>query len=124
MTERKSLRQVAAEERPLVTRVAHDALTARLIARAGFKAIAIGGSSMLAARYGLPDLGLAALGEMVDGAREIVAATDLPCIIDADDGYGDVKSITRTVQSYEIAGAAGVLLEDQTRDGKQPGEGH
>src|SRR5258708_24498803 len=118
----KSLRQVAAEERPLVTPVAHDALTARLIARAGFKAIAIGGSSMLAARYGLPDLGLAALGEMVDGAREIVAATDLPCIIDADDGYGDVKSVRRTMELYQRLGVAGIILEDHARDTKQPGD--
>jgi 2-methylisocitrate lyase-like PEP mutase family enzyme len=122
MTGRKSLRQIAAEERPLITPVAHDALSARLIARAGFKAIAIGGSSMLAARYGLPDLGLAALGEMVDGAREIVAATDLPCIIDADDGYGDVKSVARTMELYQRLGVAGMILEDQARDAKQPGD--
>ncbi len=122
MSSVKSLRQLAAEERPLITPVAHDALSARLIANAGFKAIAIGGSSMLAARYGLPDLGLAALGEMVDGAREIVAATDLPCIIDADDGYGDVKSVARTMDLYQRLGVAGVILEDQARDAKKPGD--
>ena len=77
---------------------------------------------MLAARYGLPDLGLAALGEMVDGAREIVAATDLPCIIDADDGYGDVKSVARTMELYQRLGVAGMILEDQARDAKQPGD--
>jgi 2-methylisocitrate lyase-like PEP mutase family enzyme len=118
----RSLRQLAAEERPLVTPVAHDALSARLIADAGFKAIAIGGSSMLAARYALPDLGLAALGEMVDGAREILAATDLPCIIDADDGYGDLKSVARTMEVYQRLGVAGVILEDQARDAKRPGD--
>lgn len=118
----KSLRRLAAEERPLITPVAHDALSARLIADAGFKAIAIGGSSMLAARYALPDLGLAALGEMVDGAREIVAATDLPCIIDADDGYGDMKSVARTMDLYQRLGVAGVILEDQARDAKKPGD--
>ena len=122
MAGRKSLRQIAATEQPLLTPVAHDALTARLIARAGFKAIAIGGSSMLAARYGLPDLGLAALGEMIDGAREIVAATDLPCIIDADDGYGDVKSVARTMEQYQRLGVAAIILEDQARDAKQPGD--
>jgi 2-methylisocitrate lyase-like PEP mutase family enzyme len=122
MVARKSLKQIAAEERPLVAAVAHDALTARLIARAGFKAIAIGGSAVLAARYALPDLGIAALGEMVDGAEEIVAATNLPCIIDADDGYGDVKSVVRTMELYQRLGVAGVLLEDQARDAKRPGD--
>jgi len=118
----KSFRQLAAEEQPLVTPVAHDALSARLIADAGFKAIAIGGSSVLAVRYGLPDVGIAALGEMIEGAREIVAATDLPCIIDADDGYGDVKSVVRTMELYQRLGVAGLILEDQARDTKQPGD--
>jgi 2-methylisocitrate lyase-like PEP mutase family enzyme len=118
----KSLKEIAAQERPLAVPVAHDALSARLIARAGFKAIAIGGSSMLAARFALPDLGIAALGEMMDGAREIVAATDLPCIIDADDGYGDLKSVARTVELYQRLGVAGLLLEDQSRDAKRPGD--
>jgi 2-methylisocitrate lyase-like PEP mutase family enzyme len=116
------LRKLAAEERPLVVPAAHDALSARLIARAGFKAIAIGGSSMLAARYGLPDIGLAALEEMAAGARDIVAATNLPVIIDGDDGYGDVKSVARTMQTYERIGVAGVVLEDQSRETKQPGD--
>jgi 2-methylisocitrate lyase-like PEP mutase family enzyme len=118
----KSLRRLADEEKPLVTPVAHDALSARLIADAGFKAIAIGGSSMLASRYGLPDLGLAALGEMLDGACEIVAATDLPCVIDADDGYGDIKSVARTMDLYQRLGVEGIILEDQARDAKQPGD--
>jgi 2-methylisocitrate lyase-like PEP mutase family enzyme len=118
----KSLKDIAAQERPLAVPVAHDALTARLIARAGFKAIAIGGSSMLAARFALPDLGIAALGEMMDGAAEIVAATDLPCIIDADDGYGDLKNVVRTVDLYQRLGVAGLLLEDQSRDAKRPGD--
>lgn len=73
------------------------------------------------ARYGLPDLGLAALGEMADGIRDIVAATDLPALVDGDDGYGDVKSVVRLVETFEAMGCAGILLEDQLREGKQPG---
>src|SRR5882724_12031095 len=119
---RQSLRQLAAGERPLVAVAAHDALSARLIARAGFKAIAIGGSSMLAARYGLPDIGLAALEEMVAGARDILAATSLPVIIDGDDGYGDVKGVAHTIRRYEQIGISGVVLEDQMRESKQPGD--
>src|SRR6185369_6731115 len=98
---RPTLRSALARERPLVTPLAHDALSARLIARAGFRAFSIGGSAMLASRYGLPDIGLAALGEMAAGIEDIAAATDLPFFADGDDGYGDVKSVARTVESYE-----------------------
>jgi len=101
MTRRPTLRSLMTAGKPLVTPVAHDALSARLIELAGFRSIAIGGSSMLAARFALPDLGIAALAEMVAGARDILAATTLPCSIDGDDGYGDVKGVVRTVRAYE-----------------------
>jgi 2-methylisocitrate lyase-like PEP mutase family enzyme len=117
---RASLRAALAAERPLVTPLAHDALSARLIERAGFRAFTIGGSAMLAARYALPDLGIAALGEMADGIRDIAAATTLPFLADGDDGYGDAKSVARTVTTYERLGVGGLLLEDQRRDRKQP----
>jgi 2-methylisocitrate lyase-like PEP mutase family enzyme len=109
-----------AAERPLVTPLAHDALSARLIERAGFRAFTIGGSAMLAARYALPDLGIAALGEMADGIRDIAAATSLPFLADGDDGYGDAKSVARTVTTYERLGVGAILIEDQRRDRKQP----
>ena len=116
-----SLRDLHRSQRPLVSPLAHDALSARLIERAGFKSFNVGGSALLAARHALPDLGLAAYGEMIAGIRDIVEASQLPCLVDADDGYGDVKSVVRTIQGYEAAGVAGVLLEDQSREGKQPG---
>jgi 2-methylisocitrate lyase-like PEP mutase family enzyme len=121
MRRRHTIQQALALEKPLITPAAHDALTARMIDRAGFQAMAIGGSSMLAARYGLPDLGLAALGEMLEGARDIIGATDLPLIMDGDDGYGDVKSVVRMIHAYEDLGVGAVVLEDQVRDVKQPG---
>ena len=121
MARRNSLKQVLGSERPLVTPVAHDALSARMIERAGFKAFGIGGSSMLAARHGIPDLGLAALAEMVEGARAMAEATDLPFIMDGDDGYGDVKSVARMIGIYQGLGVGAVVLEDQIRDVKQPG---
>jgi 2-methylisocitrate lyase-like PEP mutase family enzyme len=116
-----ALRSAHSVAAPLITPLAHDAFSARLIAAAGFPAFNIGGSSLLAARYALPDLGLAALGEMTASIRDITEAVDLPCMADADDGYGDIKSVVRTVRSYERIGLAGLLLEDQVRDVKQPG---
>ena len=117
---RPTFASALAAERPLVTPLAHDALSARLIERAGFRAFTIGGSAMLAARYALPDLGIAARGEMADGIRDIAAATALPFLADGDDGYGDAKSVARTVATYERVGVGGILIEDQRRDRKQP----
>ncbi|HVF64846.1 MAG TPA: isocitrate lyase/PEP mutase family protein [Casimicrobiaceae bacterium] len=116
---RPTLRNALAAERPLVTPLAHDALSARLIAGAGFRAFAIGGSAMLAARFGLPDIGLIGLADMVAGIRDIAAATALPFFADGDDGYGDVKSVARTVETYEALGVGGILIEDQQREHKQ-----
>ncbi len=117
---RASLRSAMRIERPLVTPLAHDALSARLIERAGFRAFAVGGSAMLAARFALPDIGLAGLGEMTDGIRDIAAATPLPFFADGDDGYGDVRNVARTVETYERLGVGAILFEDQRRDRKQP----
>jgi 2-methylisocitrate lyase-like PEP mutase family enzyme len=116
-----SLRELHKTHQPLLSPLAHDALSARLIERAGFKTFNVGGSALLAARHALPDLGLAAFGEMLAGIRDIVEACGLPCLVDADDGYGDVKSVTRTIRGYEAIGVSGALLEDQSREGKQPG---
>lgn len=116
---RTTLRQALDAERPLVTPLAHDALSARLIARAGFRAFAIGGSAMLASRFGLPDVGLIGLADMAAGIRDIAAATPLPFLADGDDGYGDVKSVARTVETYEMLGVGGILIEDQQRERKQ-----
>jgi methylisocitrate lyase len=121
MARRKSLREAAAEVRPLVAPTAQDAFTARMIEQMGFKAVALGGSTMLAARYALPDLGLAALAEMVETARDILGATDLPCIMDGDDGYGDVKSVVRMIGAYDALGVGAVVIEDQIREVKQSG---
>ena len=116
---RPGIREAIASETPLITPLAHDALSARLIARAGFKAFAVGGSAMLAARHAYPDIGLIGLTDMTLGLRDIAAAADIPFFADADDGYGDVKSVARTVAAYEAIGVGGLLIEDQERDRKQ-----
>ena len=115
-TERKTKltwRELLAREKPLVLPGAHDALSARLIEMAGFSAYCIGGYPVVGARYALPDIGLCALGEISAGIRDIMAATNLPVLIDADTGYGDVKNVTRTIQVYESMGAAAIFIEDQ-----------
>jgi len=98
---------------PLLLPVAHDALSARLIEAAGFRAASVGGFALMGARHGIPDIGLVGLKEMADGVRDILAATTLPLMIDGDDGYGDVKNVTRTMRTYERLGAAAIFIEDQ-----------
>ncbi len=121
---RRPLREALDAERPLITPLAHDALSARLIAQAGFRAFAVGGSALLAARHAFPDIGLIGLRDMTEGLGDLAAATDLPFLADADDGYGDVKAVARMVTAYEAIGVGGLLLEDQTRDRKQQRADH
>jgi 2-methylisocitrate lyase-like PEP mutase family enzyme len=100
-------------ERPLLLPCAHDALSARLIERAGFSAYSIGGFALVGSRYGIPDIGLAAFGEISAGIRDIMAATSLPVMVDGDTGYGDVKNVAHTIEGYEAMGASSIFLEDQ-----------
>ena len=117
--QRPSIKSAMDAERPLVTPLAHDALSARLITRAGFRAFAIGGSAMLASRFALPDIGLIGVSDMAAGIRDIAAATALPFFADGDDGYGDVKSVARMIGLYESLGVGAILIEDQRNDKKQ-----
>lgn len=110
---RPSWRELLERDRPLVLPGAYDALSAVLIERAGFDAMVIGGFGLVGARYGLPDIGLVGLGEMAAGVRDILGATRLPVLVDADHGYGDVKNVVHTVQTYERMGVAALLIEDQ-----------
>lgn len=120
MTMRRiTMREALKAQQPLLSPLAHDALSARLIELAGFKSFNIGGSALLAARHALPDIGLIGVADMVDGIRDIARASSLPFMADADDGYGDVKSVYRTVRAYEEIGVGGFLIEDQDRDRKQ-----
>jgi 2,3-dimethylmalate lyase len=108
-----TFRQLVASEKPLVLPGAHDAISARLIQRAGFKAYFIGGFPLVGARYGVPDIGLMGLGEIAAGIRDIMAASDLPVLVDCDNGYGDVKTVVHTINTYERLGAQAVFFEDQ-----------
>lgn len=122
MAKRQTFSELATPGVPLVMPCAHDSLSARLIEMAGFPAMAISGSGALAARYALPDLGLAGLTDMSAIARDVLDATSIACMVDGDDGYGDVKSVARTVRVNESLGVGALVLEDQTRTVKRPGQ--
>ena len=90
-----------------------DALSARLIERAGFELTFMSGFAVSATRLAMPDTGLASYGEMVEQAREIAAAVSIPVIGDADTGYGNAMNVKRTVRAYARAGFACAMIEDQ-----------
>jgi 2-methylisocitrate lyase-like PEP mutase family enzyme len=113
MTKRPTWKDLLAQEQPLLLPCAHDALSARLIERAGFAAYSIGGFALVGSRYGIPDIGLAAFSEISSGIRDIMAAAPLPVLVDGDTGYGDVKNVTHTVEGYEALGASAIFIEDQ-----------
>jgi 2-methylisocitrate lyase-like PEP mutase family enzyme len=99
--------------RALLLPAAHDAMTARLITRAGFRAFQVGGFALAGTRFAFPDINLVQFYEENEAIRQIVAASSLPVLVDAGDGFGDVKNVTRTVRGYEELGVAAIFIEDQ-----------
>jgi len=97
----------------LVMPCCFDALTARLIERAGFPLTFMSGFAVSAARLAAPDTGLISFGEMLEEGRTICGAVGIPVIGDGDTGYGNALNVRRTVREYARAGFAGVMIEDQ-----------
>jgi 2-methylisocitrate lyase-like PEP mutase family enzyme len=90
-----------------------DALSARLIERAGFPLTFMSGFAVSAARLALPDTQLISYAEMLDQGRSICDAVQIPVIGDADTGYGNAVNVKRTVTGYARAGFAAAMIEDQ-----------
>ena len=92
----------------------YDALSAKLVADAGYKVTFMSGFAVSAARLGLPDTGLISFTEMLDSLRNCCsAAGKVPLIGDGDTGYGNALNVQRTVVEYARAGAGAVMIEDQ-----------
>lgn len=98
---------------PIACAGAYDALSAKVLASLGARALYVSGYAAAASAFGLPDLGLVTQSEMAEHIRRICRATALPVIADADAGYGGLLNVERTVREWEAAGAAGLHLEDQ-----------
>ena len=113
MKSTQRLRELLARPGAIMAPGVADALNARLVKRHGFEAIYMTGAGTTAVRLGMPDVGLLTMTEMIDNAGRIAEASGLPLIADADNGYGGVLNVRRTIQGYERAGVAGVHLEDQ-----------
>jgi len=107
------LRALLGEPGILVMPCCFDALSARLIERAGFPLTFMSGFSVSATRLGVPDTGLICYSEMLDQGRNICSAVTIPVIGDADTGYGNALNVKRSVEGYAQAGFACLMIEDQ-----------
>ena len=106
-------KNLLAKDEATLLPVVHDCLTAKIAERTGFEAVSAGGFAISGVNYGLPDVGLIGLAEMVNVLKNIVSSTSLPVFADADGGYGNDRNTAHTVQQYELAGVASMFLEDQ-----------
>jgi carboxyvinyl-carboxyphosphonate phosphorylmutase len=109
----RTLKDLLSKQKLIIAPGAYDALTAKLIAGAGFPAVYMTGFGTAASMMGFPDIGLLTMTEMLHNARAIADAVDIPLIADADTGYGNPVNVVRTVREYEKAGAAAIHIEDQ-----------
>ncbi len=112
-TPTQRLRELLRDPELLLMPCCFDALSARLIERAGFPLTFMSGFAVSAARLALPDTGLISYAEMLDQGRSICDAVTVPVIGDGDTGYGNAANVKRTVRGYAQAGFAGIMIEDQ-----------
>ncbi len=98
----------------LILPCCHDALSAKILEKAGFKAIAAAGYGLAGSLLGMPDISVLTGTEMITQYRNVCNAVNVPVFVDIDTGFGDVNNVIRTVRDCEKAGVAGLFLEDQT----------
>ena len=113
MTSVRELERLLQGSAMLIMPCCFDAISARLVERAGFPLTFMSGFAVAGARHALPDTGLLSYGEMVAAGRDICDAVSIPVIGDADTGYGNALNVKRTVFGYARAGFACLMIEDQ-----------
>ena len=116
MSAGKKFREALEKNEQLIIPGAINAYSAKLAERAGHKAIYLSGSGVAAASYGLPDLGVTSMEDVLIDAQRITNASSLPLLVDIDTGWGDSNSISKTIQEFSKAGCAAVHIEDQVFD--------
>lgn len=109
----KRLRELLAKPGIIRSLGAHDVFTSIIVEQMGFETVFIGGFGTSASLLGLPDLSFLTMSEMADAVRRMVKRVSIPVIADGDTGHGDLNNVQKTVRTFESAGAAGILLEDQ-----------
>lgn len=120
-----NLWEALSTERPLQIVGTINAYSALLAKKSGFNAIYLSGAGVANASYGLPDLGITTLNDVLEDVRRITSTVDLPLLVDIDTGFGGAFNIARTIREMIRAKAAGVHIEDQVqakRCGHRPGK--
>ena len=118
-------RAAVAAEQPLQVIGTINAYSAMMAEQVGYRAIYLSGGGVANASYGLPDLGITSLNDVLEDVRRITAASTLPLLVDGDTGWGGAFNIARTVRELIRAGAAAMHIEDQVqakRCGHRPGK--
>ena len=113
MTPGGRFKRALQEENPLQIVGVINAYAAMLAKRSGFNCIYLSGSGVAAASYGLPDLGITSMDDVLEDARRITNACELPLLVDIDTGWGGAFNIARTIREMERVGVAAVHIEDQ-----------
>jgi phosphoenolpyruvate phosphomutase len=109
----KNLREIIASNGLARIMAAHNPLSAMLVEEAGFDGIWASGFE-LSASLGLPDVSLVSMAEHLSNMRAMADRTNLPIVADVDTGYGNAINILHTIEQFEAAGAAAVVIEDKT----------
>lgn len=118
-------RRALEEENPLQVMGTINAYAALMAERTGYRAIYLSGAGVANASYGLPDLGMTTMNDVLEDVRRISAVTSVPLLVDIDTGWGGAFNITRTIREMIRAGAGAVHIEDQVaqkRCGHRPGK--
>jgi methylisocitrate lyase len=109
---RRVLRSLLDGGGTMVVPGAYDCVSAGLIEQSGFPAVYIGSYAISASAFGLPDVGLVGMSEMVDRVKQVVDTVSVPVIADAENGFNDAANVWRTVRAFEQAGASAIHVED------------
>ncbi|MGE5334048.1 MAG: methylisocitrate lyase [Nitrososphaerota archaeon] len=111
----RRFREAISAERPLQVVGAINAYCALLAEHTGFRALYLSGAGVANASYGLPDLGITTLADVLEDVRRITRVTTLPLLVDIDTGWGSAFNIARAIRDLTLAGAAGIHIEDQVQ---------
>ncbi|GLS82125.1 methylisocitrate lyase [Paraferrimonas haliotis] len=106
-------RQAVKNNDPLQIVGTVNAYFALMAEQSGFEALYLSGAGVANASFGLPDLGMTSMNDVVTDASRITAASELPLLVDIDTGWGGAFNIARTIKEFERAGVAAVHMEDQ-----------
>jgi len=113
MSSGTKFRKALAENNPLIIPGAINAYSAILAEKSGHQALYLSGGGVAAASYGIPDLGITSMEDVLIDVKRITDASSLPLLVDIDTGWGGAFNISRTIKEMIQAGAAAVHIEDQ-----------